>query len=203
MEEDPKDPGKVIVIYVKPVKPKKIIVIPASVTIGGKKYAVTKIAPDAFAGDTTITKVTVGKNVTKIPDGCFSGCVNLKSVTLPDRVKEIGAKSFYKCKKLTTVKIGKNLTTIGDQAFAGCIRLQKITIPAKVIRLGSSIFYGDKRLKTIVIKTRKLTDKKMHKKTFRGIGAKVVIKVPKAKRKFYQKLFQKKGLTKKNKLKNL
>ena len=52
------------------------------------------------------------------------------------------------------------------------------------------------------IKSKKLTNKNVAKKAFSGVGNKVVIKVPKAKKKAYTTLFRKKGLSKKVKIKS-
>lgn len=88
------------------------------------------------------------------------------------QVTAIGSNAFKNCKKLKTVVIGKGVTSIGAKAFNGCKALKKITI-----------------------KSTKL--KKVGKSAFKGIHAKAVIKVPKAKMKAYQKLLKKKGQGKK------
>lgn len=189
-----------IVTYIKPVKPAKAIVIPATVVIDGTTLNVTRIENAAFQKDRTVVKVTIGKNVKSIPMQCFSGATKLKTVNVGDGVTTIGKEAFYNCKKLTSVKLGKNVKSIGDKAFAKCPKLKTITIPSNVTTLGASLFTGDKSLKTIVIKSKKLTDKKLKKNAFKGVSTKTVIKVPKAKLKAYKKLFVKKGLSKKVKI---
>ena len=111
-----------------------------------------------------------------------------KTVTIPNSIKKngtrytvtgIGAKAFYKNKKITKVIIPKNVTTIGNKAFYGC-----------------------KKLKTIQIKSQKL--KTIGNKALYGINKKAVIGIPKRKRKKYIKLFSKKtGFRKTMKFKNL
>lgn len=94
-----------------------------------------------------------------------------------------------------------NVTAIGNQAFAGATKLRKATIGANVEKIGRKAFYGSKKLKQITIKTKKLASKKVGAKAFSGIGKKVVIKVPKPRKKAYKKILAKKGMPKKAKVK--
>lgn len=84
----------------------------------------------------------------------------------------IGAGAFRNCKNLKSVVIGKGVKGIPARAFGGC-----------------------KALKRITIKSGKL--KKAGRNAFKGIHAKAVIKVPKAKLKAYKKLLKNKGQGKK------
>ncbi len=87
------------------------------------------------------------------------------------------------------------------KAFKGCKNLKKVTIPKSVKKLGKQMFKGCKPLRTIVIKTKKLTKKNVAKKAFTGVPKKAKVRVPSKKRKAYDKLFHKKGLAKKAKVK--
>lgn len=70
-----------------------------------------------------------------------------------------------------------------------------------VKKLGKNAFKGCKKLKTLTIKSKKLTAKSISKDAFKGLTKKTVIKVPKSKKAAYTKLFRKKGLSKKVKIK--
>ncbi|MBE5924923.1 MAG: leucine-rich repeat domain-containing protein [Lachnospiraceae bacterium] len=202
----------------------KKVIIPDSVTINGVTYKITKIADNAFAKNKKIEKVVLSSNIKSIGNGAFSGCTRLKSVTIPANVIEIsdkafkgctsltgikigngvtkiGASAFEGCKKLKSVTIGSKVTEIGNNAFANCPALTKVTIPANVRKLGSNLFKGCKKLKTIIVKTTILESKTVAKNAFKGVGKKVTIKVPKKMKKAYTKLFRKKGLSKKVKIK--
>ncbi len=94
-----------------------------------------------------------------------------KTVTIDGysfKVVSIRNKAFAGMKKLTSVTIGANVTKIGKSAFAGCPKLKTITV-----RSGS--------IKTV------------GSKAFKGTAPKVTVKVPKAKKKKYKKLFKNKG----------
>lgn len=89
-------------------------------------------------GEVTITEYTgVAADVT-IPDtikdmpvvaiggvgwDAFSLRVTLKSVTIPDSVREIGWGAFDSCASLERVTLGKGVTVIDAYAFDGCLKL--------------------------------------------------------------------------------
>ncbi len=171
------------VIYLCPDKKSySKITIPNMVEFDGVHYKVTEIAPNAFKGNKKLKTVKIGSNI-----------------------KTIGARAFYGCTKLTKVTMGSNVTTIGNSAFQNCTSLKTFTIPAKVSKIGSKAFYGCKKLTKMTIKTTKLTEKKVGKNAFKNMGSsnykKTTVKVPKKKLKTYKKMLQKRGLSKKAKVK--
>lgn len=80
-------------------------------------------------------------NVTKIGDGAFYNCQNLKSITIPDSVTTIGG-AFTLCTKLTSINIPDSVTTIGEAAFNRCDILTSITIPNSVSTIERNAFAG-------------------------------------------------------------
>ena len=94
--------------------------IPAEVTLGGKKYKVTEIAPNAFKNNKKLKKFTIGKNIKKIGKNAFYGCKNLKSITV-------------KTTKLTKKSVGKN-------AFKKIHKKAKIKVPKKKLKAYKKIF---------------------------------------------------------------
>lgn len=93
------------------------------------------------------------------------------------------------------------VTAIGSKTFFRASKLKKVTIGKHVAQIGSRAFYGCKKLKSICIKTKKLTNKKVGSKAFKGISKKATIKVPKTKKKAYKKILLKKGVSKKVRIK--
>ena len=55
-------------------------------------------------------------------------------------LKEIAAKAFYDCRRLTSISLPESLVTIGDRAFFNCAELKEIYIPASVTSIGSAVF---------------------------------------------------------------
>ncbi|MCI5501023.1 MAG: leucine-rich repeat domain-containing protein [Lachnospiraceae bacterium] len=105
---------------------------------------------------------------------------------------------------LSKVKIsGKNynVTEISKNAFKDNKKVTKIVLPAGIKKIGANAFSGCEKLKVIEIKSKYLTTKTLDAKAFKGIKRGTVIKVPKSKLKEYKKLFIKKGLSKKVKIK--
>ncbi len=95
------------------------VVIPETVTYGGKTYSVTSIGSSAFYGCSGLTSVTIPNSVTSIGSSVFYGCSGLTSVTIPNSVTSIGEKAFCGCKGLTSVTIPNSVTNIGRYAFYG------------------------------------------------------------------------------------
>lgn len=96
--------------FSKPKAGASSVTIPATVTSDGIKYKVTSISANAFSGNKSVKKVTIGKNV-----------------------KTIGKKAFYNCSKLTTVKISSTKLTeknVKAYSFKGVNSKCVITTPS-------------------------------------------------------------------------
>ena len=85
--------------------------------------------------------VTIGGQITKIPNNAFYGCSGLTSITIPNSVTSIGESAFYGCRGLTSVTIPEAVTTIGKRAFFNCGRLRKAEFAS--IELLCSIDFGN------------------------------------------------------------
>lgn len=115
------------------------------------------------------------------------GKKNAKSVVVPSTVK-ISGKNY-------------KVTTIAKNAFKGNKKLAKVTIGKNVNKIGVSAFQNCSKLKSIIIKSTKLTAKKVGKNAFKGINKKATFKVPKSKVKAYKKIVKAKGAGKNVKVK--
>ncbi len=90
---------------------KGAVIIPATVTLQGTTYKVTSIGKKAFAGNKTLKKVVIGKNI-----------------------RSIKSKAFYNCKKLKNIKIKTTKLTkksVGTKAFKGINKKAKVNVPNK------------------------------------------------------------------------
>ena len=106
------------------------IVIPSE--YNGKP--VIRIAYGAFAGCVDLRSITIPDSVTVIDQAAFSGCSSLENITIPNSVTTIGFGAFYNCKALRNITIPDSVTRIGDCAFENCKSLTNINIPDSLLR---------------------------------------------------------------------
>ena len=80
-----------------------------------------------------------GCKVTTIASSAFSGCVNIKSVTLNDGLVTIGNWAFDGT-SISVVDIPATVTTIGEYAFSSCLNLTKVTFQEGLKTIGNYAF---------------------------------------------------------------
>ena len=86
---------------------------------------------------------------TQIPNGAFSGCGTLETVTIPDGTISIGNYAFKECKKLTKISIPKNIS-MGNYVFEDCISLVNVEV-LDGVSSGHSTFMNCTGLKKVII----------------------------------------------------
>lgn len=79
----------------------------------------------------------------------FSGCENLLTLDLGDRMDDIGNGSFFECKNLRKVVIPPSVKSIGDDAFHNCYQLREVYVGDSVKSIGSAAFWGTSNLRVI------------------------------------------------------
>lgn len=87
------------------------------------------------------TAYSIESGVTRIGEMCFSQCEDLRSIVLPDSVKEIGSMAFFKCKYLEGFSIPQGVEIIGSDAFSYCENVKYIFVPGTVTSIGHHAFY--------------------------------------------------------------
>ena len=119
--------------------------IPTQVTINNSNYYVTVIDTMAFENQSKFSSVNLPENLKTIKGRAFYKCTELTGeLIIPDDVTYIGNHAFYNCKNLTSLNFEQNskLKTIGDNAFYNCSSFTgKLTIPSSVISIGNYAFY--------------------------------------------------------------
>jgi len=123
-----------------------------TLTIGDK---VTRIPSYAFARCSTLTSVTIGKSVLSIGDYAFHSCNKLTFKTIPDSVTTIGKLAFYGCASLTNISFGKGVQSIGASAFYKCTGLTSVSFNATncttMSDYNSPVFQGCSKLANLTI----------------------------------------------------
>ena len=160
-----------------------------------------------------LKEITIPDSVSKTNKNLFYECTSLTKIKLPKGMKEIKQYDFTNCKNLSTLEIPEAVTTVSMSAFSGT-KLKKITLPKNVTTIKKRMPYGGKvfavnndfdlptkNLRLIEIKSKKV--KSIAKGSFSGLSSKVVIKVPKSRKKKYTKMLRESGLEKKVKIRTL
>lgn len=83
-----------------------------------------------FTGCENLETVTLPERMEQEWFGGFIGCKNLKEITIPDGVKKISG--LRGCESLESITIPDGVEIIGDYAFSYCKGLKEVTIPASV-----------------------------------------------------------------------
>lgn len=102
----------------------------------------TRIADSAFRGSTKVEQVLVDEDspLKEIGAKAFFNCSKLTKVVLPDGVKTIGDNAFNSCRVLESVNIPTSVTTISDFAFSYCRSLTEIDLHDKITSIGEAAF---------------------------------------------------------------
>lgn len=82
----------------------------------------------AFPGKSDIEEFTVPDTVSVVPAGVFSGCKNLKKITVPSSVKEIATFAFM-ASGITQMELPEGVERIGMGVFWNCTSLETLTLP--------------------------------------------------------------------------
>lgn len=126
------------------------IVIPDTVTANGIECKVVSIDGTPFKGNTTITSISVGKNIDTIKAESFRGCSALKSANISGGIA-LGDNAFRDCRALETITLPDGLESIGSGVFQDCQVMTAVEIPSTVTSIGSGAFWACKRLTEVII----------------------------------------------------
>ena len=163
------------------------------------------LATSAGAGafrDCTALNIVELPVLAQMGASAFEGCTSLATISLP-ALTAVSDAGFKSCSSLASFSSSK-VTSIGASAFEYCTKLRTASFTSKKLnRIGARAFYGDKKMRTFKLKTKKLSSKKIGAKAFKGFGKKATAYVPKSKVKAYRKIFRKKGMHKKSKVKKI
>lgn len=112
---------------------------------------VTAVSAGVFAGNSSLTSVTLPASVVMLGTGVFANCTNLTTVTIQGNISSIPAQTFYNCSNLRSVYVPASVTSIGSDAFAECVSLSGITIPSGVSSIGERAFFDCSSLSGVSI----------------------------------------------------
>ena len=126
------------------------LTVPPLVTVLPKNaFGQIQPAYNNETGEELPINIILPQNLTKIGAFCFDGA-QIKQITIPDTVTEIGENAFNYCEQLALITLPSGLQKISSRMLAGCLSLTSITIPASVTEIGSQAF-ADSGLTSITI----------------------------------------------------
>lgn len=111
----------------------------------------TKILHHAFSDCQNLMEVIIPSSVDSIGNAAFSAdrqsyCNQIKSLSLPEGLRQINDKTFYKMESLASINIPASVISIGKQAFYGCDSLKSIVLPDNLVSIGEYAFYDCKAM---------------------------------------------------------
>lgn len=105
----------------------------------------------AFPSFSSLIKVIIGDDVPSISAGCFSGSINLNSISFGKLITNIKNSTFKNCIGFTSFLIPNTITSIGDSVFYGCSNLLSINIANSVSSIGRYAFSGCEKMERVDI----------------------------------------------------
>lgn len=125
---------------------------------------------DSFKNWSTITSLTLGKNIQSIGSGAFFRLSNqVDPITIPKSVSSIGASAFFDnynlstltyeagcqissipaaafsyCKNLTAINFPENVQSLGISAYCNCSVVTSLHIPSSITSVGNYCFQNNK-----------------------------------------------------------
>lgn len=106
-----------------------------------------KYINSAFAFCVNLKSLSIPATVIDL--GSFEGCRSLTELTLPDAVGKLDDRAFAECSGLTSIKLPAYIDNIPSYAFQNCTALTSIVIPDKVNGINNNAFSGCTALKSI------------------------------------------------------
>ena len=115
------------------------IIIPEEINDKGHQYKVTSIN-GAFQDYKQLKSVTIPNTITNIGDFSFKGCTSINTIKMPGSLKSIGKWAFQMCTMLKHVEVPDSVISIGEFAFEGCTTLKSVKFPSSLSSIGNGAF---------------------------------------------------------------
>lgn len=101
----------------------------------------TSLGNQAFRGCRVLRSITIPDGVKEFGQALFADCDTLATVVLPDDMTEIPSYFFMNCKELIGFTFPSAVTSINYEAFKNCAKLTSLSnLPAGLLTIGPSAF---------------------------------------------------------------
>ena len=101
---------------------------------------VLTISDMALSFCTNLSEIDFGLSLVYIGDQAFSGSENITALVFPDTLRYIGMQACLNCYALKYVYLGKSITDLGDNAFEYCQALRVVYVPKSITSIKTSEF---------------------------------------------------------------
>ena len=122
--------------------------VPATVETLGIQAFGACISLEEFSFGTDASGRT---KITTIPIFCFSGCVSLTQIVIPEGVTTIQERAFQYNLSLVSINLPNSLVVIGAHFVCDAQSLKSITIPPNVKYIDEALFHGCCSLKDVYL----------------------------------------------------
>ena len=121
----------------------KVVISPGITTISACTFGSHKGQSNA------IKSVVVPDTVKQIGSCAFTNCSSLTEIVIPNSVESLGYRIFDGCTGLNSAVLSQNIKELPDYAFGDCVNLTSLDIPDNVTKLGEYSLAGCTKLKDI------------------------------------------------------
>ena len=117
------------------------------------EFAICTGIGTADTTDIVISSHFEGVVVEEIASSAFNGNNYIKTLRIPDGIKVIKQKAFFKCSALKIVEISSTVTEIGTQAFRNCTSLISVSVDDNndLTKIGLNAFADCSSLTSVIL----------------------------------------------------
>ncbi len=102
--------------------------------------------------ESSFKEITIGENLQSIGYGAFSSSKSLNSISLDQaQIEDIPEMCFSDCIWLSDVSLPENIQSIGSNAFYGCSQLKNLVLPASLKSLNFLSFPRNEKYETTTL----------------------------------------------------
>lgn len=111
---------------------------------------VSRIGEGAFIHCRELKEVQIPDSVVGVEQSAFEGCTGLVQIELPDSIKYLRNESFSGCTGLKQARLSESLERI-EGVFAGCSALEELKLPSKTRSFDLDCVEGCTSLKRVLV----------------------------------------------------
>ena len=134
------------------------------------------IGERAFYNRPNLKTVILPESMKELKESAFDNSIKMESIILPPSTIEIGKFVFRNCRALKSISLPSDIKVIPQGVFSGCISLESLIIPESVQDIGSEAFKDCSNLKSLLLPSRLSGDIAPH--VFRGCTKLLSITIP-------------------------